>query len=840
MSCFLVFGIEDSHSIANSLRWGPDGWIYATQGSTVSGDIIRHGADSKPLPNEKPIHSLGQNLWRYHPERHVYEVFAEGGGNAFGVEFDSKGRVFSGHNGGDTRGFHYIQGGYFQKTFGKHGDLSNPYTFGYFPSMTHHSVKRFSHTFAIYESMELPKRYHGKLFGVNPVENYLIHSTIEAEGSSRKTKDIATIVEAGEGEQAKWFTPVDVQVGPDGALYMADWYAVQANHYRNHEGETNPDLGRMIRVRPQENYQAANSFDLESLPSEQLVDQYLSHTNKWFRQQALRILGDRKDKSLNPKLRAMARDSDAQLALESLWALHQSGGLSEKFAVEMLKHANPHVRRWVVRLLGDAVTPPLATTIQKVALLAERETDAETFCQIVCTTRRLSPDRAFPILRSILGRREFADDIHIPLSFWWAVESHSGQFERVRDLLESEAAWDGHWKLSIPANLVKRYAMGGTQAELLAAAAIFKMAGKERSETLVRAFAEAMEGRRIPKLPRALEEELSRTDGVYSLAFGIRNGDSISVEVALDSLKNHLGVDTGVKELFEKPDELQLLTAALGDTRAKPRLSVTVLLDVVRNSSDAGIRNTALVALQKYGDETTGEILLSMLNDLPDSVRPTAESALVSRTPWARLLLTAVDKGNVAVGTLQPETIERLRLRATAPELATLVKKHLPPESDESTFEGRIDALAKIVDQGNGRPLEGKKLFFEKANCGKCHQLFSEGGDVGPDLTPYNRHKIRNMLLAIVQPSAEIREGYENYSAITEDGQIITGLKVEANENLVVLRGPDGQNHSIAMEEVDELEKSKRSLMPAGLLNGFSDEEIRDLFAYLISTTPPK
>lgn len=96
------------------------------------------------------------------------------------------------------------------------------------------------------------------------------------------------------------------------------------------------------------------------------------------------------------------------------------------------------------------------------------------------------------------------------------------------------------------------------------------------------------------------------------------------------------------------------------------------------------------------------------------------------------------------------------------------------------------------------------------------------------------------MLLAIVRPSAEIREGYGNYAAITDDGQIITGLKVESNDNLLVLRGPDGQNHAIAMEEVDELSKSKKSLMPAGLLDGFSDEEIRDLFAYLISTTPPK
>ncbi len=123
------FGLEDTHSVVNSLRWGPDGWLYAAQGSTVTARV------HKPGSAEPPVHSMGQLIWRYHPETRQYEVFAEGGGNAFGVEIDRKGRIFSGHNGGNTRGFHYVQGGYLLKGFDKHGPLSNPYAFGYFPAM---------------------------------------------------------------------------------------------------------------------------------------------------------------------------------------------------------------------------------------------------------------------------------------------------------------------------------------------------------------------------------------------------------------------------------------------------------------------------------------------------------------------------------------------------------------------------------------------------------------------------------------------------------------------------------------------------------------------------------
>src|SRR5262249_41658562 len=135
------FGLEDTHSVTNSLRWGPDGWLYATQGSTVTGHVRVQNAECRMRNQEagvlsslfiphssfliphsaEAVHSLGQLVWRYHPETHRYEIFAEGGGNAFGLEIDAKGRIYSGYNGGDTRGFHYLQGGYYQKGFSKHG-----------------------------------------------------------------------------------------------------------------------------------------------------------------------------------------------------------------------------------------------------------------------------------------------------------------------------------------------------------------------------------------------------------------------------------------------------------------------------------------------------------------------------------------------------------------------------------------------------------------------------------------------------------------------------------------------------------------------------------------------
>ena len=232
------FGLEDSHSVVNNLRFGPDGWLYAAQGSTVTGHIRRYGSQDH---QEKLVHSMGQLIWRYHPESKRYEIFAEGGGNAFGVEIDAKGRIYSGHNGGDTRGFHYVQGGYYQKGFGKHGELSNPYAFGYFAQMQHHSVPRFTHTFVIYEGAALSAQYAGKLFGVGPLQSHVVISDFQPSGATFKTRDIGHALTSAD----PWFRPVAISPGPDGALYVADMYEQRIDHASHYQGRVDKSNGRI-------------------------------------------------------------------------------------------------------------------------------------------------------------------------------------------------------------------------------------------------------------------------------------------------------------------------------------------------------------------------------------------------------------------------------------------------------------------------------------------------------------------------------------------------------------------------------------------------------------------
>ena len=144
------FGLEDTHSGANSLAWGPDGWLYGAHGSTCTADV-------------KGVKFLGQAIWRYHPVTGEFEVFAEGGGNTFSVEFDAQGRVFSGSNYGQTRGLHYAQGALYIKGWSKHGPAMSPYRFGWFEHMTHKGYEpRFPQAMLYYEGGAIPQ-YEGHI-----------------------------------------------------------------------------------------------------------------------------------------------------------------------------------------------------------------------------------------------------------------------------------------------------------------------------------------------------------------------------------------------------------------------------------------------------------------------------------------------------------------------------------------------------------------------------------------------------------------------------------------------------------------------------------------------------
>jgi putative heme-binding domain-containing protein len=214
-----------------------------------------------------------------------------------------------------------------------------------------------------------------------------------------------------------------------------------------------------------------------------------------------------------------------------------------------------------------------------------------------------------------------------------------------------------------------------------------------------------------------------------------------------------------------------------------------------------------------------------------------AQTLLASRKTWALALVAAVEAGRIDRNSLPLDVVRKLTVHRE-PGLAERVAKLWGNVDGATTADMRdqIARLQKTLKAGTGTPYAGKKLF--SATCAKCHRLFTEGGQIGPDLTSFKRDDVTNMLTNIVNPSAEVREGFETYVAVTGDGRVVSGFLADRDNRMIVLRGIDGQNVSLEQDDLEQLERQKRSLMPEGLLQKMTDQQIRDLFAYLRSTQP--
>lgn len=809
------FGLEDTHSNVNSLQWGPDGWLYAAQGSTVTGAVKHYG-----VKDEKPVHTMGQLIWRYHPETRRYEIFAEGGGNAFGIEIDAKGRIFSGHNGGNTRGFHYVQGGYYQKGFGKHGPLSNPYTFGYFAAMKHPSVPRFTHTFVVYEGGALPKTYDGKIFAVAPLQSHVVCSDRLVDHASFQTNDVSHPLTSTDS----WFRPVDIKVGPDGAVYVADMYEGQIAHLRHHEGKIDITNGRIYRLRAPD-AKPAGVFDHGKKTTAELCE-LLKHQNKWHRRTAITLLGDRKDRAAIPILRKMLDTEIGQTALEALWGLNASGGFDEKLALHALDHKDPYVRLWTVRLLGDdkKVSPEVAKRLET---LARAESNLEARVQLACTARRLPAADALPIVRALIARDEDVEDLFQPLLLYWAMESKCDADREVVLKLFDDAAV---WKLPMVQKhhlhrIMRRFAQTGSRKDLLICAHLLKQApDAETSKKLLRGFEEAYQGRPLTNLPPELAEALAKYGG-ESVVLGLRQNKPAAVDKALAVLAD---------EKADNGERLQYIQI-FGEVK-QPRC-VPPLLNIVETSRDDALRIAALTALSPYGEEEIGRRVVAMHGKMSDDARSVAQTLLTGRKSWAVLLLDAIDAGKIERAQVPVDTVRKLTVFKDE-HIAALLKKHWGNIEGATTAEMQqeIARLDGVLRGGTGSPYAGKKLFND--SCAKCHILFGKGGQVGPDLTTFKRDDVSNMLVHIVNPSAEIREGYETILITTTDGRVLTGVLVEKDNQVVVLRGADGQNVTVRKSQIDEMGAQKKSLMPEGLLKDLKEQQVRDLFAYLRSTQP--
>ncbi len=816
------FGLEDTHSVMNSLKWGPDGWLYGANGSTTTGKVV------DPASGDV-VEWQGQMIWRFDPITERFEIYAEGGGNTFSLEIDSKGHVFSGTNNGKTRGMFYPQGSYGKKSWGKHGPLTNPYAFGYFHHMAHEGDdRRFAQAFAIEEGGLFQGDLTGRIVAPNSLHNVVWASRLERDGSTWRTVDEANLIET----EDRWFRPVFAGLGMDGAIYMADWYDTRLSHVSPID-DWHKTSGRIYRLKPDGTEPAYEMGELGALTSEELVAMF-RHPNRAVRRRAVLELGWRKDEGPIPQLASLVDSANGQESLEALWALHLLGGLTEERELAWLNSDDADIRRWVTRLIGDRgeASPSVAKAL---AARAASEPDVQVRVQLAASAKRLPAEIGLPMVDQLLGWEVDLDDIHQPLMIWWALEAHA---ESSREWIAEWVGQSGPWEKSIfvreiAGRLMRRYAMAGGVENFGSCLSLLNSAPDEENRSLlIGALQDAFEGLPMPELPADLSSSLesyAADQGESGLVIRLKSGDASAVGEAQKAIFSE-SVSVGLKsEIIRQLGSVEQVDM------------IPILLKVLSLDQASALKRVTLQTLAQFDDQRVAEGIIKRYGStLPaeHGVRTAAERVLASRADWAVLMMDQVDGVVIKARDVSSDVVQLLLLHGDE-SLKSRVTAHWPGiavGSGGKDLVKEIPRLKSILSGGDGSAELGRQIF--SLRCATCHKLFDEGLEIGPDLTGYERQNLDFWIPAIVNPSLELREGYLNYVATMKDGRVLMGVMQDQSPRTVTIKDLGGQNTVISRAEIESMAASPISMMPPGLLGGLSDDEIRDLFAYLRKEVP--
>jgi len=826
------FGYQDTHETLNSFLWGPDGWLYGCHG------VFTHSLVGKPgTPKDKRV-PLNAGIWRYHPITQKFEVFAEGTSNPWGFDYDENGSGFLTacvipHL------FHIVPTGLYIRQAGQN---FNPFAYGqireicdhvhYFGASSHEGnidPRRLTvgggHAHAgclIYQGGAYPEKWQGRVF-MNNIHGSRINTDIlKRNGSTYIGSHGEDFLVANDPN----FRVIQLRTGPDGSVYMTDFYDPQICHNTD-ASIWDRTHGRIYKV-VYKGTQEPLLGDLSKLSTAELIG-LLKSDNSWWWRQALLILQERGDGSKWNLLKDMIEKShDYRISLRALWALYGTEEFDEEYGAELLRHKDPWVRAWAVRLLGELDRKLSSHTMEALRLCMTRE-DVRLQIAILCRRLRAYND-TWPILRELFGRDDVKDPV-IPLLAWLALESgdQSGkEAEHLSELIQ----------MSEDRYLVRDYLLPRVFRKLVSlpaqavAANIYKEL--ERFTTAdacvnsLDGILEGLRGRRVAQPPswqmvsatlrtrfpdRALADRLQE----ISIHFGEREAIAAMEGKVLDVKRSPA----------ERIKAIQNLELAASPSSVQPLVSAS------QQDAQPRVRHEAIRALARFDSDAIPSAMLAQWPKLSPEFRPEAVLLLSGRKAWAERLLDAVGNGALKRDDLNENDVRRLLAFKDAALTAKLekvwgkIRPQTPEKMDQQLRKFRAQLADIPADRVAGRAV------FEK-NCMICHRLFGKGNDVGPDLTGANRRDPEYLLINIIDPNRVVGKDYYRAVVFDKSGRLHTGLLAENTPQRLVLKSENSKLTVIPRSEIDDFKIEEKSLMPEGLPDTMTEAQFRDLIAYLM------
>ena len=819
------FGRDDTHELPNSLTWGPDGWLYGWNGVFNQSKIQYRGK----------THEFTCAIWRVNPKTRDFEVWCEGTSNPWGIAFNDDGDAFASACVIDHF-WHLTESGYYHRQGGPYP----PFTWA-LPSIVDFRHQKAAYCGVHYfDSPAYPEQYRNKFYMGNIHANGINVDSVVKAGATYKAVNQADFLSANDA----WFMPVLQKTGPDGSLYILDWY----DRYHCYQ-DANRDpagidrlKGRLYRVRYKDTPRRVN-FDLGKSTDEELIA-LLGSANVYDRDIAQRLLSERGEK-VQPKLFAVASDSTKprKQRLHALWAMIGAGPIELVPHRALLASGDATIRAFAVRAAGNmrTVDPAVSGTVKKLA----SDPDPAVRLQVAIAAKKIDGVDPLPVLVEVLSRA--GDDAITPAIVWQNLQpmletgaiafveaterfgdskAVASLYPRVIDRLLARRSTDA-WPITA---LLGRL-LEGPQADPAAAIQVVEaIAAKVQSGEISGPRGDGLRDAITPVMTKFLEARprdglrgLKRRWAMLAASWKEPAGLAEARRIALAARS-------------PESDRLAAISALVVAGDADAVNAVGGMLVQPSLSPDA--RGKSLAVLARLDNPRVAEAVFLAYPSTDQATRSRIVELLTERPAWTRALINAVAAKKIPASAVNVNQIRKLQATKD-PELAALVKKTFGTVREGRSPERDV-VIARyrdLVRKTPGDPAAGQKAFAKV--CAQCHKIYGEGQEVGPDVTSNGRNDFDQLLSNIFDPSLVIGSGYQATTVATTDGRVLTGLLAEDSPQRVVLKIQGGKQEIIPRAQVEEIKTSALSLMPEDIEKQLTTQEWADLLNFLTLDKPP-
>jgi len=837
---FSGFSTSDTHAGPSNLVYGFDNWIYG---------MIGYAGFNGEVGGERV--SFRQGFFRFKPDGSKIEFLRGVNNNAWGVGFSEDGQLFGSTANGCPSVHMPIPNRYYERVRGWAPRVLQMISSSNKIEPIRENIRQVDWHggftagagSALYTARRYPKEYWNRTqFVCEPTGSLVATFQLYPDGASYKSHNSWNLFVSDD----EWTAPICAEVGPDGCVWVIDWYNIIVQHNPTPRGfKTGKGAAyetplrdkthcRIYRIVPTKGAEPPK-VDLHNATPDQLVHT-LKNDNLFWRRTAQRQLVERGNKDVVPELLKLIEDKSVDGiglnvgAIHAIWTLNGLQAFENKIlepGVEAaVKHPSAAVRANAALAIGKwlgSITDQLAgdsdPRVSLAGLLAvsdsERSEDGRDMYWRLFKEPRLTSDR-WLFDASVAAASKHAT------AFLHTAASHAQRCpDRVDGVLSRVAE---HFART------NQEQAGGVN-ELLVALGNGKANAKPIVEGLVKGLPRGRPTSLDARAEASLVDLLQSTppEGQANLiALASRLGSKKLDEFAATAAKSMMKAvaDSALDESARLAAVRQLM-----EIRKEDRTVLKGVIDLIDARTPSTLATGFINALGTSESDSLGELLAAKLNELTPTVRTAALATLLSRSTWTKAVLASVEKGKTSFDDF---TLDQKQALASHYDrsISTVARKLLArggglPSPDREKVVVQFTAVTKT----KGDPVNGKAVY--KKHCAVCHRHSGDGGDVGPDLTGMAVHPKEELVIHILDPSRSVEGNFRAFTVATSDGRVLNGLLASETKTSIELVDAQAKHHTILREDVEKLVASNKSLMPDGFEKQMSEKDFTDLLEFL-------